>query len=159
MKIVIMRHGEAEARANSDRERQLTDSGRQQAQNAGHCLQQLKLTFEQLWVSPYCRARQTADEVLSVIGDVARHTKQWLVPESDPAEVVQNIDQAAPGSLLIVSHQPLVSALTGLIVEGDPRYGSPMMPASMACINTDAVLPGCGLMAWLRHAPNFEISE
>ena len=157
MNILIMRHGEAQSLANSDRERELTNSGRDQLGKAAACLSTLKMSFDQVWVSPYRRTEQTANELVSVIGKASRYKQDILVPESDPAAVVEAIEQSALESLLIVSHQPLVSALVGLLVDADPRLGPPMSPASMAYINTDIVLPGCGALKWLRHAPHFDI--
>ncbi|ARN76116.1 phosphohistidine phosphatase SixA [Oceanicoccus sagamiensis] len=156
MNIVILRHGEAEIYADSDAQRNLTDYGREQAQAAGVCLKALALDFKQVWVSPYIRAQQTADGVLSALGDIPRETVDALIPESSPINLVDTLSTYSGGDLLIVSHQPLVSALVGLLENADHRSGPPMSPASMAMLTADTLLAGCCQLQWLRHAPNFE---
>ncbi|MEE8056978.1 MAG: phosphohistidine phosphatase SixA [Pseudomonadales bacterium] len=156
MNIVIMRHGEAEAFVSRDADRTLTDVGHQQAKLAGECLSQLGLCFDQVWVSPYIRAQQTATAVLSSFAETSSSTLELLTPDSSPALVVDKLEQSRLDSLLIVSHQPLVSTLVGLLGHADPRAGPPMSPASMALLWADVVLPGCCDLQWLRHAPIFD---
>ncbi|WP_339339301.1 phosphohistidine phosphatase SixA [uncultured Oceanicoccus sp.] len=155
MNIVILRHGEAETYASSDAQRNLTDHGRKQAQQVGLCLKELTINFDQIWVSPYRRAQQTADGVLSQLGSIARETDNSLTPESSASGLVDRLS-THNGDLLIVSHQPLVSTLVGLLVNADQRSGPLMAPASMALLSADVLLAGCCQLQWLRHAPTFE---
>jgi phosphohistidine phosphatase len=159
MNIVILRHGEAESHATRDADRNLTLNGREQVRKAAECLQTLGVSFEQAWVSPFRRTQQTAEEVSSIINGFSRHTHKILVPESNPDTVVDAIEKSSLNSLLIVSHQPLVSALVGLLVDAESRLGPPMSPASMVCVNGDVVMPGCCTQVWLRHAPHYDFSE
>lgn len=156
MNIVIMRHAEAEPFMGQDSLRSLTAHGLNQAQSAGRCMEHLSLAFDEIWVSPYRRTQQTADAVLqsSVLG--ARKTKAVLVPESKPSEVVDSIQAAGVERLLLISHQPLVSALVALLESGRAKGGPPMSPASMALLTADMLLPGCCQIQWLRNAPHFE---
>ena len=175
MKIVIMRHGAAEMQADSDALRNLTDAGHEQARRAGHCLQQQGFLPEQLWVSPYNRARQTARGVLQALGGEGQQpqarTVDTLVPGGPAAAALQAIAGFRGNSLLIVSHQPLVSALVGALTSAEvvngkafnthsshSRSGPPMAPASMAMLSADEPLAGCCELLWLRHAPTFDIS-
>ena len=167
MKLLIMRHGEAQTHAADDAQRRLTDYGREQAQRAGQCLTQQGFVPDQLWVSPYTRAQQTAQEVLQtlVVADghtVEQQTLEILVPESSTTAVIESIGKSRCNAILIVSHQPLVSALLGALVYGDTaaarHRGPPMAPASMALLQADERLAGCCDLLWLRHAPNFEIN-
>ena len=156
MNIVILRHSETETYANSDAQRNLTDYGREQAQQVGLCLKNLTIPFDQVWVSPYQRAQQTADGVLSQLGSITRETLDSLTPQSSPTALVDTLSTFNGGDLLIVSHQPLVSALVGLLENADYRSGPPMPPASMALLSADTLLAGCCQLQWLRHAPTFE---
>ncbi len=170
MNIVIMRHGEAEATASSDAQRSLTDYGFEQASKAGQCLKALAFFPDQLWVSPYVRARQTIDGVirsLYSVDDTADHKADQntqpelhdtLVPESNPSVVLDSIHTAQCDNLLIVSHQPLVSVLIGLLAGADSRSRVAMAPASMAMLRADVPLAGCCDLQWLRHAPHFDIN-
>jgi 2,3-bisphosphoglycerate-dependent phosphoglycerate mutase len=75
MKIYLVRHGESEGNVDkgayktiADHAIQLTDKGREQAQAAGDWFASRKVLWEdpyRVWVSPYTRARQTADEFLA----------------------------------------------------------------------------------------------
>lgn len=163
MNIVILRHGEAQTDAPSDAERQLTEYGREQAIAAGQCLLQQGLLFDTVWISPYTRAQQTASAALGAllgednIGTVSRITQEFLTPDNNPSAVLEAIDGCSAQNLLIVSHQPLVSALVGVLLDADHRAGPPMSPATMVSLSAEVILPGCCELQWLRHAPTFEV--
>lgn len=156
MNIVIMRHGQAEAYASSDEARRLTSRGEADALAAGKTLTELGLSFDAVWVSPYQRAQQTADQVLRSVEARERETYSTITPESSPAQFITQLGQSDYQQLLIVSHNPFVSSLIGLMSEGAERYGPPMSPASMACLSAEDVLVGCCELEWLRHGPLFE---
>lgn len=157
MKIIILRHGEAESFARSDEARNLTPTGKTLAHNAGLCLKQLGLQPDTVWASSLVRARQTCTEVLSALqSPVSMHTSEQLIPEANPVQLINELSQLSFGTLLLVSHQPLVSALVGLLCDNDKRAGPPMSPTSMALLQTDIPLAGCCELQWLRHAPHFD---
>jgi len=158
MNVVIMRHGHAEAYVSSDESRNLTDRGRAEARAAGRCLDSLGMRFDEVWVSPYVRAQQTADEVLASVSAEERLTIATITPEGRPGSFVDSLAAFEGQNLLVVSHNPFVSALLGLLVDGAERYGPPMAPASMALLQAEDVLAGCCEPLWLRHAPNFDVS-
>ena len=156
MNIVIMRHGQADAYASSDEARCLTARGQADALAAGQTLAKQGLVFDAVWVSPYRRAQQTADQVLRSIEIAERETNNSITPDSSPERFIAQLTAADYNNLLLVSHNPFVSSLIGLLCDGAGRYGPPMSPASMAMLTADDVLTGCCELAWLRHAPLFE---
>ena len=156
MNLLIIRHGEAEPSTGSDSERNLTDYGHQQAKLAGLYLAQSALKFDHIWVSPYRRAQQTAEELMSSMTPMPRREIAELVPETKPVVLLELIEQAQAENLIIVSHQPLVSALAGLMVNGNIRSGPSMSTASMVLLEVNQWLPGCSQLQWLRHAPTFQ---
>jgi phosphohistidine phosphatase SixA len=162
MQLVIMRHGEAEAFVDSDKNRQLTSYGREQAVKAGACLADFKFDFQQLWVSPYIRAQQTAEWVLSSLldqtsqADLMQKTLAILTPDNNPSTVISALETSDVERLLIVSHQPLVSHLIASLV-GVDSYSIPMAPASMALLQTETIAAGCFDLKWLRHSPNYSV--
>lgn len=160
MQLLIMRHGQAEPYAASDADRHLTKVGIEQARSAGDCIKQLGLSFDQVWVSPYVRAQQTADHCLehSAI-NVARQSVDAITPDSSPDKLLTIIQQSKADNLLIISHQPLVSIVTGLLVSGNIYAGPAMSPASMVLLECDLMMSGCAEQLWLRHAPTYERSE
>ena len=154
MEIVILRHGQAEGYATADAQRKLTAKGEADALRAGQCLAELGFSFDALWVSPYLRTQQTAQQVLKNFSDLQPSTQALLTPESNPKQVFEFIHRSGLQRVLLISHQPLVSDLVAYMTE--PKgYGPAMAPASMACVENKHGLPGCGVLRWLRHAPEF----
>lgn len=134
MRLWLLRHGEAQPQARTDAERPLTDNGRAQVVRAAEYLREAPpLT---LLVSPYVRAQQTAQLVRDAIDfRGAWHTVPWLTPESELREVMLQLDRFDQGSVLLVTHQPLVGALAGLLVDGHRQQPVPMYTASLATLD------------------------
>lgn len=158
MQLLIVRHGEAQPYAGSDAERSLTPRGMEQAAAAGQCLAQLQVGFDAVWVSPYRRAQQTADILLPAAAVDTRHkqTVSGITPEDAPEQVLKLLQSAGVERLMMVSHQPLVSGLAGLLLSGHTHAGPTMGTASMVYLQCDMLQPGCGELLWLRHAPSYE---
>lgn len=158
MKLIVMRHGEAEGyTAAGDAQRRLTQRGLDYAMRAGGVLQQCIEQVEQLWVSPYVRARQTADQVQLSLPATERQQVDGLTPESSVDALLAAIGNCAADSLMLVSHQPLVGALIARLA-GVSEFEGPMMaPASMVLLEADAPLPGCFDITWQRHGPDFHV--
>lgn len=158
MKVLIMRHGEAEnlsGAVGSDAQRQLTAYGQQQALRAGACLNALGFDPDMVWVSPYQRAQQTANAVLQSFTDTPSQIRSDLVSEANPSLVLAALATAADEHLLIVSHQPLVSELVARL-SGLGRAAVPSMaPASMVLLQAEQPFPGCFDIAWHRHNSDF----
>ena len=150
MKLWILRHGEAEAHARSDDQRNLTEHGRKQVlRSAAHLIGQ---PLDAIVASPYVRAQQTAELVHQALGLTKPVVSvPWLTPDSDPDQAIAALDALGLEHVLLVSHQPLVSTLLGLLVHGSRQSGEPMGTASLAELQGAA--PLCGLMKLdrLRH--------
>lgn len=147
-----MRHGEASARADTDSKRQLTDQGRQDILNmVERCRNDLSSVTE-IWVSPYVRAKQTAQCVVDALGDgKPMDIKKWLTPSSNPAELMDALHQAADKTILVVTHQPLIGTVVDRYADleiGRYRMGT----AAIACIRSEVAAWGCGDLVWL-HQP------
>jgi phosphohistidine phosphatase SixA len=158
MELIVMRHGEAETYAASDRARNLTRHGRQQAVAAGKWLVEHSLTAEHIWVSPYPRAQQTAECVQLAMGLLPSTTQDFLQPGSSPVAVLDHLSQSHYSRLLIVSHNPMISQLVNYLASGTLHGPAAMGTASIAKFSADEWLAGCCELDWLRHAPNFENS-
>ena len=167
MKILIMRHGEAESLSRAggiDAERNLTDFGRRQAQQAGRCIEQSGFVPDAVWVSPYRRAQQTATGFLESFAGIASETLTALVPDAAPAQLLDSLAQRSPvdsgiDNLMLVSHQPLVSFLVAGLSGLQPYAVPGMNPASMVMLECDQPLPGCCNILWQRHSPEFTVSH
>jgi phosphohistidine phosphatase len=141
MMLWVLRHGEAQSQASSDAARELNATGRAQVMRSATHLPAAGLT---LLASPYLRTQQTAALVKSVVGpETAMQTVPWLTPDSDPAEVLEHLaGLPADATVLLVSHQPLVGALVGLLVHGHYREPQPMGTASLVQLEGQAPVPG-----------------
>ena len=67
MLLLLMRHGEAENRAYEDSERALTDYGRKEVSMTAARLGAERMSVDSIVVSPFLRARQTADIVVTAL--------------------------------------------------------------------------------------------
>lgn len=147
MRLVIVRHGEAEAFAGSatDAARQLTDKGRNDVERVGEWLAERDLAIQHIIASPYVRAQQTAAMLATKLGyDSALKTEPRLQPNANPNAVVQFAATFESDAILLVSHQPLVGRLLNLLVDKDdlPVF----MPACCAVIEADVVAAGCAVL-------------
>lgn len=150
MKIWVLRHGEAEARASSDAARELTDRGCHQVVESARQL--LGKPLQRIIASPYVRARQTAEQVRQVLSRrEAVVTVPWLTPDSDPHRVLSELDALNLDHVLLVSHQPLVGALIGLLVHGSYQHPEPMSTASLAELEGEHVLAGGMQLVGVHH--------
>lgn len=155
-RLWILRHGEAERATAHDPERRLTERGADDARAAGQWLAGVATPELLIFASPYKRAQQTAKKAAHALPDKTIVTVEWLTPDTDPAKVVEELDSIVFTELLLVSHQPLVSALIGLLVAGDYRAGAPMATASLAELELKHVAAGCATLHSLRHAPHYQ---
>lgn len=158
MHLWILRHGEAERETKRDSERALTELGRGDARRAGEFLAGAYAgrAAPRFLASPYRRAQQTAQCALQAFPDVSLQTVDWLIPDTDPLIALQALAKMPAGDeLVLVSHQPLVSALGGLLATGDYRAGPPMGTASLAEFELEIVDRGCATLRSLRHPPEY----
>ena len=138
MKVIIMRHGQADWSAPSDSERSLTSQGRQEVSST--VAQLTGQQVDRIFASPYRRAQQTAAMASEALA-VAVETLDLLEPDGNSASVVQALP--AEGVVLLVSHMPLVSCLAGLLCDGSTRDG-PSLQTAMALVLTMDI-PGAGM--------------
>ncbi|EIK94966.1 phosphohistidine phosphatase SixA [Pseudomonas sp. M47T1] len=150
MKLWILRHGEAQGHAARDSLRELTDHGREEVlRSAAHLLGE---PVSAVYASPYVRAQQTAGivhEALALQQPVV--TVPWLTPESDPQAVIGHLDALGQDNVLLVSHQPLVGALVGLLEQGHLQSPRGMNTASLAVLEGDWPLAGLMSVQAVHH--------
>lgn len=150
MKLWILRHGEAEPRAKSDAERRLTSHGREQVLYSAALL--LGQPLQAILVSPYVRAQQTAALVQETLDfPQPLRTVAWLTPESSVREAITELEQLGFEHVLLVSHQPLVGALVGMLEHGHLQQPAAMSTASLAELEGDWPLPGLMSLKALSH--------
>lgn len=150
MKVWVLRHGEAQSRARSDAERELTAHGREEVlKSAVHLSDK---SVQRIIASPYVRAQQTPELVRQSLGfNDPVVTVPWLTPDSSPREVLLQLDKLGVDEVLLVSHQPLVGELIGVLAHGSPQQAEPMSTASLAELEGEFVLAGAMQLNSVRH--------
>jgi phosphohistidine phosphatase len=150
MKLWLLRHGEAEPRARTDAERNLTENGRLEVERSVAYLQNQPL--QAILVSPYQRAQQTAETVRQVLGFSGLvETVPWLTPESDPGDAMLYLDRRTEQNLLLVTHQPFVGVFGGWLVNGHRDTPISMATGSLAELEGEYIATGLMRLVGLRH--------
>ena len=141
--LLILRHGEA-GPGYPDAERALTDWGRGEVERLAAWLAgRSDLAGLHLLASPYVRARQTAAIIGEALG-TAVETLPIITPDDDPAAVADwLLARPAERPRLLVSHMPLVGALTELLVEGRADRGLGFPTAAVAELEAEVWASGC----------------
>lgn len=158
MKLLLMRHGEAEPSARTDAERSLTLFGQDQVSAVARRLSDMNLRVEASMVSPYLRARQTAaimsganNNDLSSARSVdmsSTMSEAWPEQVSDAITPDQSPERASGaiaacfeniGVGLVVMHQPIISRLVYYLTGQD----QPMGTANLAIIEAPQIALGC----------------
>lgn len=150
MILWLLRHGEAQPHARSDAQRALTEQGRAEVRQSAERLRGRSL--QRILVSPYLRAQQTAELVRDTLGlDLPLTTLDWLTPDDSPREVANRLDQYPADELLVVSHNPLLGALAGLLVHGHLQLPFPLRTASLVGLEAELLMPGLMHQIELHH--------
>ncbi|MBX2857426.1 MAG: phosphohistidine phosphatase SixA [Cellvibrionaceae bacterium] len=154
MELFLLRHGNAETHAERDCDRSLSALGRAELNSVfeqGVCAELAML--QAVFVSPYLRAQQTYAQVSSYLACNNKHDTQLLVPTGNPYQVVdllysQAVEQSL-GSLLLISHQPLLGTVLNLVCGLEP--GSHHMGTScLAAIDMEIPGVSMGQLRWLK---------
>lgn len=150
MKLWLLRHGEAEPHARTDAERELTRHGRKEVHQAA--LHLIGRPLRTILCSPYVRARQTAELVEDLLdGGPHLQVVDWLTPDDDPRQVLDRLAERSEEELLLVSHQPFVGALAGLLIHGHLQDPVPMQTASLVELDGELPLAGAMYLRALHH--------
>lgn len=107
----------------------------------------LDLTRLRLLASPYVRARQTAARIAEPLGLVVE-SLSIITPDDPPEGVVEwLLGEPDDRPLMLVSHMPLVAALTGLLAEGRGDRGPGFPTAAVAELEAEVWAAGCARLA------------
>ena len=120
MKIILMRHGQAEDETRPDSARKLTDLGYDQAKKtaeyvSGHYQPDFLL------VSPYIRAQQTLAELQSLIPHVPAHIQQNITPSDDARQALADIAHIEVECLVVVCHMSIIAHIAALLTDDYPE--------------------------------------
>ncbi len=144
MIVYLMRHGQAEDHSptGSDADRVLTQTGIEQARALSVYLLNKFSTEDkgdsvQVIASPYTRTRQTAAPIWEAFGH-AENVDDRLAATSRVSSIVDVIEESATDSIAIISHNPIISRATDVLIAGPdaPRMFS-MSPGQMIALRVN----------------------
>ena len=160
MMLTIWRHGEAE-RAADDRLRQLTASGRDDI-SAGcdrfsvACSARGMPQPQSILHSPWVRALQTAEAISAAFSVCPVAAEQALHPGSDVTAVDAVLcARETQKHILLVSHQPLVSALVDHYLGAVGRVPF-LAPGGLVTMSLEMAASGCATLLFWAVPPNYE---
>jgi phosphohistidine phosphatase len=148
MRLVLIRHAEAEGMRTSDAERALTARGQEQARETAVWLKQvLAGETPQLLASPYVRAQQTAAAITQAM-QLEPSLLTALTPDTDPRHALRAIEESMVAeNVVVVTHMPLVAALASWLESGVLSAGRGFMLAEARVLDIEVLGPS---MARLR---------
>jgi len=126
-RLVLVRHAQA-GDAATDRDRPLTDHGRQQAAAVGEWLAEAGIAPDLALVSPARGALETWDEVQAALdGAPESETDERIFDNTVDGlfEVLREVDEDDDDvqTLVLVGHDPAVGTLAHLLDDGDGSEG------------------------------------
>ena len=116
MRLFLLRHADAEAHANSDLERPLSEKGHRQAKDIAAFLKRLKTPPQIVLSSPALRAMQTAEPVAGALG-VECVPCSWARPGMSAGDALYELPAYASfQEVLLVGHQPDLGMLAARLI-------------------------------------------
>lgn len=172
MNLYLLRHGPAaepdDPRYRQDRDRPLTEEGFDKMRRAARGMARLELAFDLVIASPYLRAAQTAEVVVSALSPAPPlETSVALVPEGDPGPLFTALAarEPAPQSVLLVGHEPFMSDLISRLLTGGPGLPVEMKKGALCKIllgrwvpRTGAGVPR-GALVWLATSKHLGLGR
>ena len=120
MKIILMRHGQAEDETRPDSARQLTDFGQQQAtQTASYITAHYKPDY--FVVSPYVRAQQTLSQLQTRAPHVPCTVQDNITPSDDARTALAELANIEAECLVVVCHMSIVAYIASLLTGDSPE--------------------------------------
>lgn len=119
MKLFLARHGHALADTENPR-RPLSPRGRKTTRQVAAFLRHsgALAAVRSVWHSPLPRARETAELLVRELAlEAPLVATEGLLPEDDPAVIADRLERTQE-TVLIVGHEPHLSALATLLVRG-----------------------------------------
>lgn len=144
MLIYLVRHGIAVDKAESDAARELTGEGLKQTRSLVEKWRMHSPMPDKALMSPYQRARQTAAPLRPLFPTLRMEVDKQIEPDGDPYGVLDYLEQCGAQQILLVGHNPLLSNLLSILVDGTLETNRYIGNSTLVCISMDFVAPGCG---------------
>lgn len=156
MNLHLLRHANATERppvGGGDIDRPLTEEGREKCQALGDAMQRLGLKFHVVLSSPAVRARETAELVRARLRPVPRlEILDALWIGGSRAALLRRLKRqpATRREILLVGHEPDLSALLAHLVAGGPEMRTIFKKGGLARLAITTLRDGrCAALEWL----------
>ncbi len=155
--LYVLRHGIAVKRANAiyplDSDRPLTPKGVKKIRRIASGMRRLNVDFDVILTSPYRRALETAFLVGREYGlGEAIQSMPALKPEVLPEELIRVLQDryASCRNLLLVGHEPQLSALISTLTSGSAGVRPVLKKGGLCKLQVDKLVAGkCATLLWL----------
>jgi phosphohistidine phosphatase len=149
MELYILRHGDAE-NGSPDSLRQLSEKGQQQVITIAKQHSRSLASLDLIITSPFVRARQTAELVMSQLAIHCPLQKtDCLLPSAQVEAVEQLLEKNISHKILLVGHLPLLDQLINYFVGDNVAR---LATASMASLSMNHAYSGLATLNWIHHA-------
>jgi phosphohistidine phosphatase len=152
MDIYILRHGIAVERGTAgykkDSDRPLTKEGVEKMEQIAEAMLALGLHVDLILSSPYARAEQTARIVARALDEEVTFTNH-LMSDGNSLELVAEINDEKPQSVLLVGHEPDLSRLISVLVTGSTDASIELKKGGLCKLTSDRLAFGqCATLNW-----------
>jgi len=153
MEIYVLRHGIAVNRGTpgykKDSDRPLTPEGEEKLHQIAKAMLAMELKFDLILSSPYLRSKQTAQLVAAELDEEITLT-DLLTPDGNPLELIRELNDEKPQSVLLVGHEPYLSGLISVLVTGESKASIELKKGGLCKLSADRVAYGqCATLNWL----------
>lgn len=144
LKILLLRHGEAERDAHTDALRPLSPRGRAEVSDTVVRLVGLSLPAPRIFVSPLLRARQTGEIVAEIWNLPVPVMLEGITPDDDPREAAQIIARhcRAGETPVFATHMPLIASVTAWLESGRLNQAGHVPTGGAILLGGEVVGPG-----------------
>jgi phosphohistidine phosphatase len=157
MELYLLRHGIAVERGTrgfeDDFSRPLTPKGRRQLRKTAGAFKKLGRKFDLILSSPLLRAKQTAEIVATELHLRKRlRYSNALAPGGLASILLRQLNRAkpAPKKILLVGHEPDLSRLISLLVNGRLQLQLDFKKGALCKLEAESLRAGaCAKLAWL----------
>jgi phosphohistidine phosphatase len=148
MRLILVRHADAEPTQTTDRERRLTGKGRDQAAHLAGFLQAAGLSPDCLLTSPFVRARQTAEALEAVLAPGMTLEDEALAAGVSPPEAADFLRRrcAEAEEVILVGHEPDLSSLCAWYLGAESDHNIKMKKAAAALLEVEGPRRGDGVL-------------
>lgn len=158
MKIILVRHGEAEdvRPSGSDRSRKLTEKGRDDIHKIGSFIRNSHLKVSEIFHSPYERTRITA-EILASELDLVGHvmSAEELSAGCDCCGILPNLGSYSNSdAIVIVGHNPDITFFAAKLLGSSCETNLVFSPGTTIAVNVPKERFSKGQILWVV-SPDF----